>query len=355
MNTSINKALTLTLTIDTFTDTEKNTNNSTNNNSRTIAMWDLGELQSQQGPALNTVLRPAYYGTAHTDGYPIRSLAFNPHDPQQFVSAGQDGYLMLWDLRDPHQPIFSNKLSSEPLLSVQWLPDHPNRVLITVRNLVRIVSLASCDKANKEPRTQALKPQTVLVVGEHVTPWAFSACITPDRVFFAAVAYSDGQVNVFTVHADTVMRMKSKDVPMYSRGLSVTRTVPTKSEVEEAREVTEVTELNEEEEEKEAKKETVEDADGMGGAGEDRAPQIVLSGGFPLEYSGNRKTLAQTLKNRSGAKRTKLVPPLTPSELALDDWTAVLTTRINPNFHFPRWVVSGGLSGIVRCQMITDL
>jgi hypothetical protein len=307
-----------------------------------IAMWDLGELQTplrapSQGGGGVTVLQPAYYGAGHTEDYPIRAMAWNPHDPQQFVTAGQDGFLRMWDLRDPHEPIFNNRLSAEPLLSVQWLPQHHNHVIVTVRNSLRVVSLTSSGQ-----RSGTFKPQQLIQVGEHITPWSFSACVTRDRVFFVAIAYSDGQVNAFAVHANAVLNGNIREVPAYSRGISVTRTTTAKEE-------------KEEKEGEENGKDEVMEVEAGSDEEDDGAPRVVLSDGFPIEFARNRKENAKVLKNRSGAQRNKHVPPLTPSELALDDWTAVLKARLNPNFEFPRWIVSGGLSGVVRCQLVTDM
>jgi hypothetical protein len=41
-------------------------------------------------------------------------------------------------------------------------------------------------------------------------------------------------------------------------------------------------------------------------------------------------------------------------DMALDDSVSIHSVKINPNVHYPRWIASGGMSGIVRVQVITD-
>ncbi len=95
----------------------------------TIGVWDLGAVSLSAGslgagmgavgerlPSLShrADLPPIFYGTGSSN-HPVRSVSFNPHNPHQFITSTQNGNINLWDLRDPYEPIFSHKLSSEPV------------------------------------------------------------------------------------------------------------------------------------------------------------------------------------------------------------------------------------------------
>lgn len=192
-----------------------------------------------------------------------------------------------------------------------------------------------------------LRPLNVLPLGDHISPWCLSCSITPDNIFCIAAATSDGQVNLVSTALSHVLNAPGKGDPAtFSRGLSVTQ-------IEYAREEVKVGEqkVAESEEGKHQQQQEQEQQQHQQQQQQDNkiSPEILFSSGYPLEFC-NAKPQALVKKRIKLDTRTQ-----TPAQLSLDDWTAVLKVKFNLNFHFPRWVASGGLSGIVRCQPVTDI
>lgn len=275
----------------------------------TFAIWDLQTVSEPR-------LLPMFYGMGHTSEYPVRCISFCPYNANLLITSAQDGFIHLWDMRDFFEPVFSHKSGLEPVLNLFWVPEHQYHIAFTVRSQFRMLAVGG----KTVNRGNTFRPTNTLPLPDHITPWCVATCASPDGILCIAIAQSDGQVNLVSTATNSLMG--KKELSTSSRGLSVTQieyAVDMKSE------------------------QPPEAVEGP------RSPGILFSSGYPLEACSSN---AQALVKR----RVKLdTRTQTPAQLSLDDWTAVLKVKFNPNFFFPRVVASGGLSGVVRCQLVTDL
>mmetsp|Transcript_2792 Transcript_2792/g.5361 ORF Transcript_2792/g.5361 Transcript_2792/m.5361 type:complete len:309 (+) Transcript_2792:1-927(+) len=70
----------------------------------------------------NVVAKCVFSERCHDLNTPIRSINFSPYNPDHLASGGQDGFLRVWDIRDPYRPLYERRDALATMHKVQWLP-----------------------------------------------------------------------------------------------------------------------------------------------------------------------------------------------------------------------------------------
>ncbi|KAL6063555.1 hypothetical protein QOT17_011431 [Balamuthia mandrillaris] len=168
-----------------------------------VAVWDL---------ALPAAAPPIFYTLAQRRA--ITRVRWHPFDANIFVSAGQSGWLKLWDLRNPYTPVYTYMAGGGWVSSLLWhhSREHPF-VFFSSDTSIRYVDI-------DEMKATIVHSLSQLTWDMDATPW----------LNYLAFCSADGSLRLWPIAGPIRSKGKLKDFSLLTTSYEMT-TTPQRSNV----------------------------------------------------------------------------------------------------------------------------
>ena len=277
-------------------------------------------LRSVVAAAGGAAPQPSFHLLPRLGHQPLRSLRWSPVNAYQVMMGTSDGYVLIYDLRQPQFPLYHLSISTDgPITSLHWPRCRPDLYLAAAGPTIRSHSLL-----HQVERSLILRGLQHLPLSATAVCWGMGVVEDGgNETLMVVSAWSDGGLYGVSHGWRDMERMGRGR----SAGLSVTRWTG-----------------------KGGKGRVKREGEGEGEGGPGRGLEVV--DGCPMGWGGDRRgTLHQErLKmrpHRPSGRRAE--------EVGVDDRVALMAVAVDPSVVFPRRIASGGLMGVLRLQSVTNL